>query len=205
MRSRFNPAWSIEIETPFQCRDYEAEWTFDRAITRILITGVERVGAGQFADLLKQMQNEFGNFLLEADELWGNIAFVQEALQTDVYSDASLNSQNWKPETQRMLADGIISYEGITCSFQVREHPLSALLDRASVREWWGSFWQDQAPFSLLAANVHAHTLDRIEPAMLQSMGSCSPIFFLSPNHAHLELMANPQDTEKLLELLSLY
>lgn len=204
MHSRLNPGWLVDMEAPFQCRDYEAAWSFDRSITRFLITGVPGGGAGQFATLLALLRDTFGTLLLEADELWGDMAYLQRTLNLKRYSEALLNESNWRSESQRMLADGIISHEGCTCSFLIKDAELTELLDKANVLEWYGSSWRNASPYSLTAANTFEYKLGRTEPAMLKSMGPCSPVFFLSPNHEHLELMVEQQDTGKVLEILAL-
>lgn len=204
MRSRLSPGWQVDVEAPFQCRDYEAAWPFDRSITRFLIAGVAGGGAGQFANLLELLRAPFGNLLLEAAEMWGDIAYLQRTLDLKHYSESHLNEANWRSESQRMLADGIISLNGSTCSFVAKESGLTELLDKANVLEWYGSYWQDKAPYSIAIANIFEYKLGRTEPAMLKSMGICAPVFFLSPNHEHLELMVTQQDTEKVLEILAL-
>jgi len=193
----------IDVERPFEPRDYEREWAFDRSIVRICIKGQTARDTGQFAPMLQAIAESFGTLLLEGDEVFDPPARVQKVLGKTLCALDPATETDYRQRAKEILRAGAaIDFNSMGYAFLADAHLLKTAISGLDTREWFGSYWGHERPHSFLA-EAFATGNERVEPLLLASLADCSPVFFLSPNHRHLEVMARDDQAERLLRILT--
>lgn len=194
--------FQVELQLPIMVRDYEFGWDFDHSIVRVCIQGKPDLGGSQYASLLRSIALEYGPLLLEVDEIEQSVDSVARVLQTEVIDMGLQHVSDAEAASLQILQTGrAISFYDVSYAFVAENMLVESALKNLDAVEWWGSYWSGRRPYSHLAT-AYRLELDRAEPAFLQSIGDSSPVFFLAPNHGHLELMALPEQSERLVEIL---
>ena len=203
MSSRLSTThFAIDVERPFEPRYYEREWAFDPSIVRYCIEGHPERDIGQFAPILRAIAESYGTLLLEGDEVFESPATVRRVLGKTLCALDPIPETDYRQRGTEILCTGAaIDFYSMGYAFVADAHLLKTAIMDLDALEWFGSYWGHEKPHSFLAKAL-ASGSDRVEPLLLASLEDCSPVFFLSPNHAHLEVMARDEQADPLLKIL---
>jgi len=194
--------FTVDVERPIEPRDYEREWAFDPGIVRFCIEGQPARDTGQFAPMLQALAETFGTLLLEGEEVFESSKTVRRVLGKTLCPLDPVPETDFAQRGAEILRGGeAIDFYSMCYAFIADAHLLKTSITDLATLEWFGSYWGSEIPRSFLA-EAFASGSDRVEPLLLASLEVCSPVFFLSQGHCHLELMARDEQAVRLLEIL---
>jgi hypothetical protein len=180
----------IEIEIPIKKRCYEKKWAIDH-LSRLSIQLPDIRAVDVLLAILSEVHPAESPICIEADEAWIGERRVARATGRRLVQRENV----WA--LREVKDDEFVSFGGIAYVFTAGDaKELGLPISKVRVREWYGTFAlsNEFVPFLVRYDSMISHL--QMEQFILENMGD-EIVFFYSPNHRHVEIMA--RDIRNLL------